>query len=125
MIRILLDQDLPRTAAKILRNKGWNVLHTGDIGLSRATDRQILEYARNEKRVVITLDSDFHSILAVENAESPSVIRVRREGLKGPELAEIIDKIWSEIQDPLAKGAMVTITENAIRIRSIPLYHLE
>ena len=125
MIRILLDQGLPRTAAKILRDKGWNVLHTGDIGLSRATDRQILEYARNEKRVVITLDSDFHSILAVENAESPSVIRVRREGLKGPELAEIIDKIWSEIQDPLAKGAMVTITENAIRIRSIPLYHLE
>ena len=125
MIRILLDQGLPRTAAKILQNKGWNVLHTGDIGLSRATDRQILEYARNEKRVVITLDSDFHSILAVENAESPSVIRVRREGLKGPELAEIIEKIWSEIQDPLAKGAMVTITENAIRIRSIPLYHLE
>ena len=83
-----------------------------------------MEYARNEKRVVITLDSDFHSILAVENAESPSVIRVRREGLKGPELAEIIEKIWSEIQDPLAKGAMVTITENAIRIRSIPLYHL-
>lgn len=125
MIRILLDQGLPRTAAKILQNKGWNVLHTGDIGLSRATDRQILEYARNEKRVVITLDSDFHSILAVENAESPSVIRVRREGLKGPELAEIIEKIWSEIQDPLAKGAMVTITENAIRIRSIPLHHIE
>lgn len=125
MIRILLDQGLPRTAAKILRNKGWNVLHTGDIGLNRATDRQILEYARNEKRVVITLDSDFHSILAVENAESPSVIRVRREGLKGPELAEIVEKIWPEIQDSLTKGAIPTITENTIRIRIIPLYQIE
>ena len=121
MIRILLDQGLPRSAAKILTDKGWDVLHTGDIELSRATDRQILDFARKEDRVIITLDSDFHAILAVENAESPSVIRIRREGLKGPELAELIMKIWPEIHNILQKGAMITVTESAIRIRQIPL----
>lgn len=125
MTRILLDQGLPRSAAGILLAKGWNVLHTGDIGLSRATDRQILEYARQEKRVVITLDSDFHAILAVENAGSPSVIRIRREGLKGPELAKLIENTWPEIQEQLESGAMVTITENAIRVRSIPILDAE
>ena len=121
MIRILLDQGLPRSAAKILTDKGWDVLHTGDIELSRATDRQILDFARKEDRVIITLDSDFHAILAVENAESPSVIRIRQEGLKGPELAELIMKIWPEIHNILQKGAMITVTESAIRIRQIPL----
>ena len=121
MIRILLDQGLPRSAVKILKDKGLDVLHTGDIGLSRAADRQILDFARKEDRVVITLDSDFHAILAVENAASPSVIRIRREGLKGPKLSELIMKTWPKIQNIIKEGAMVTITENAIRIRKIPL----
>ena len=121
-MRLLLDQGLPRSSAKILRNKGWDIQHTGEIGMSRATDRQILEYARDEQRIVITLDSDFHAILAVENLDSPSVVRIRQEGLRGPELAELVEKIWSRIGQQLGNGAMATITEKAIRIRKIPLH---
>ncbi len=121
-MRLLLDQGLPRSSAEILRNKGWDIQHTGEIGMSRATDRQILEYARDEQRIVITLDSDFHAILAVENLDSPSVVRIRQEGLRGPELAELVEKIWSKIGKHLENGAMTTITEKAIRIRKIPLH---
>jgi predicted nuclease of predicted toxin-antitoxin system len=49
-------------AFEMLRNKGWDIQHTGEIGMSGATDRQILEYVRDEQRFVITLDSDFHAI---------------------------------------------------------------
>ena len=122
MISILLDQGLPRSAASVLRDEGWDVLHTGDIGLSRSTDRQILEYARREERVIITLDSDFHAILAVSNASTPSVIRIRLEGLRGPDLALLIKRIWPKIEPQVKKGAMVTVTESGIRIRNIPLF---
>ena len=121
-MRLLLDQGLPRSSAEILRNKGWDIQHTGEIGMSRATDRQILEYARDEQRIVITLDSDFHAILAVENLDSPSVVRIRKEGLRGPELAELVEKIWLRIGQQLENGAMATITEKAMRIRKIPLH---
>ncbi len=121
-MRLLLDQGLPRSSAEILRSKGWDIQHTGEIGMSRATDRQILEYARDEQRIVITLDSDFHAILAVENLDSPSVVRIRQEGLRGLELAELVEKIWSKIGQQLGNGAMATITEKAIRIRKIPLH---
>ena len=124
-MRLLLDQGLPRSSAEILRNKGWDIQHTGEIGMSRATDRQILEYARDEQRIVITLDSDFHAILAVENLDSPSVVRIRQEGLRGPELAELVEKIWSRIGQQLENGAMATITEKAIRIRKIPLHEAD
>jgi len=96
-------------------------LHTGDIGLSNASDREIIEYARKEGRVVITLDADFHAILAVENAREPSVIRIRQEGLRGDALSELIEKIWPKIQTQLETGALVTVTEKSIRVRKIPI----
>ncbi len=122
MISILLDQGLPRSAASLLRDEGWDVLHTGDIGLSKSTDRQILEFARNEQRAIVTLDSDFHTILALTSASTPSVIRIRLEGLRGPDLALLIKRIWPRIESQVKKGAMVTVTESGIRIRNIPVF---
>jgi len=122
LISIVLDQGLPRSTASLLRDEGWDVLHTGDISLSRSTDGQILEYARREERVIITLDSDFHAILAVSNASTPSVIRIRLEGLRGPDLALLIKRIWPKIEPQVKKGAMVTVTESGIRIKNIPLF---
>jgi len=122
LISILLDQGLPRSAASLLRDEGWDVLHIGDIGLSRSTDRQILEFARNEQRVIITLDSDFHTILALTNASTPSVIRIRLECLRGPDLALLIKRIWPRVEPQVKKGAMVTVTESGIRIRNIPVF---
>ena len=121
MIRILLDQGLPRSTASHLRDQGWDVAHTGDIGLSTAKDEEILGYARHHGRVIITLDSDFHAYLAVTNAGAPSVIRIRIEGLKSLEMTELIIAMWPRIDEAVHQGAMVTVTEDAIRIHALPV----
>ena len=43
MIRLLLDQGLPRSAVRLLGDVGWDVLHTGDIGMARSSDSDILD----------------------------------------------------------------------------------
>ncbi|MGM0540666.1 MAG: DUF5615 family PIN-like protein [Thermodesulfobacteriota bacterium] len=121
MIRILLDQGLPRSTATHLRDQGWDVAHTGDIGLSRAKDEEILGYALHHGRIIITLDSDFHAYLAVTNSDAPSVIRIRIEGLKSHEMAELIIAVWPQIDEAVHQGAMVTVTENAIRMHALPV----
>ena len=83
--------------------------------------RNIIDYARRENRIIITLDADFHAVLAVENASAPSVIRIRKEGLKAAQLADLIKNIWPKIQSQLEIGALVTITEKSVRVRNIPL----
>lgn len=70
--------------------------------------------------MIVTLDSDFHALLALSNARKPSVIRIRREGLGGPEVAKLLDQIWSKCKDAIQQGAMVTVTENKIRVRYLP-----
>ena len=89
--------------------------------MSRASDNEISEYARAEKRVIVTLDADFHAILAVANESEPSVVRIRQEGLKGPALADLIENIWPSIIEQLKSGAIVSVTEKSIRIKTIPL----
>lgn len=83
MIRLLLDQGLPRSTVELLKTDGWDVVHVCECGFSTAADEQILEYARTNSRVVCTLDADFHALLAVSNAVGPSVIRIRQQGLRG------------------------------------------
>lgn len=118
---ILLDQGLPRTAAAALREAGWNVEHVSDLGMSQSSDRSILDFARTQGRTVVTLDADFHALLAVANESGPSVIRIRQEGLKGKDVAALLLAIWSRIETQIQRGAMVTVTEKTIRVRNLPL----
>lgn len=121
MIRLLLDQGLPRTTVELLNEDGWNVVHAYQCGLGTASDEQILEYARGERRAICTLDADFHSILAVTGASNPSVVRIRQQGLRGADVASLLKRVWDEVGELLEGGAAVTVTERAIRLRRLPL----
>ena len=121
MKRLLLDQGLPRSTAALLSQGGWDVVHVSEIGMSRADDREILRRARAESRVCVTLDADFHSLLATSGERGPSVIRIRKEGLDANALAALLQTIWSRVEDALASGALVTISERSIRARRLPI----
>ncbi len=86
-MKLLLDQGLPRSAAALLRDAGIDTIHLGEIEMSAAEDAEIIQRAREEGRVVVTLDADFHTLLALDEATSPSVIRIRIERLRAPALS--------------------------------------
>ncbi len=67
-MKLLLDQGTPRSAASILRDAGFDAIHTGEIGLAEAEDAEIIHKATLEDSVVVTLDADFHALLAVSQA---------------------------------------------------------
>jgi predicted nuclease of predicted toxin-antitoxin system len=120
-MKALLDQGLPYSTVRYLRVLGWDVIHTIDVGMERATDQAIIEYARQKSRFCVTLDSDFHSLIALANTSDPSVIRIRQEGLSGQRVAELLAQIYPEIENDLAKGAFVTVTDKTIRVRRLPI----
>jgi predicted nuclease of predicted toxin-antitoxin system len=109
--QLLLDQGLPRDAAEELRSTGVECTHVGEIGMAASSDTDILEYARVAGRVVVTLDADFHAILVVSAMSTPSVIRIRLEGQKGPAIAAILREVLAEYAPDLAVGCMITVKE--------------
>jgi len=121
VIRLLLDQGLPRSTADYLPRETWDVVHVWQCGLSTASDRDIIAFARVDQRVICSHDADFHALLAVSRATSPTIIRVRREGLRAPDLAALLEEVWRQVGTLVATGALVTVTERSIRVRKLPI----
>lgn len=118
-MKLLLDQGLPRSAAVLLRERGADVIHVGDIGMGAASDRDILQYALKNGLTVVTLDADFHAMLMTSGATVPSVIRLRLEGLKGEMLAVILETVGTTVAEDLEHGALVTVTRKSIRVHRL------
>ena len=120
--RLLLDQGLPRSTAAILRTEdGWDIVHVGERGLAKAADNEILELARREARICVTLDADFHTLLALSGAASPSTVRIRIEGLNGIGLAQLLRQTCLAVGPALSEGAAVTVNEHSFRVRRLPI----
>lgn len=120
-MRLLLDQGLPRSTVSYLHAKGIESMHAGEVGLATASDAAILAYSREQGLIVATLDADFHAQLAVSRAAGPSVIRIRIEGLRGQDLANLLAEVLKACAKDLADGAMISVSDAGIRVRRIPL----
>lgn len=120
-MRYLLDQGLPRSTVEQLRNVGIESDHVGDLGMAKASDAMILEAGLKLGAVVVTLDADFHALLALSNATKPSVIRIRMQGLKGIDVALLIQRVAQVASEDLEAGAAMTVTDRRIAIKRLPL----
>ena len=109
------------SSASLLRSSGFDVIHTGECGLSTATDTEILEASRRQDRLIVTLDSDFHTIVALAGWVKPSVIRVRIEGLRAPEMTHLIIETIKLCEQDLENGALVSVEEDRVRLRRLPI----
>lgn len=98
-----------------------DTIHVGEVGMSQAEDAEIIQKARVEERVVVTLDADFHTLLALEKAVSPSVIRIRIERLRAQALNDLLLMVIADCEEELEQGAAIAIEPNRIRIRRLPL----
>lgn len=121
MIKLLLDQGLPLSVAGLLRKHGWDVQHVSERGMSRAEDAAILLVARQESRVVVTLDADFHALLALAGASNPSVVRIRMQGLKAEHATTLLERVLDLACQELNQGAMVTVSDGKIRVKFLPI----
>lgn len=121
MNSLLLDQGLAPLAAEILRRHGFDALHVSEIGMDRADDAEILDRARDDGRVCITLDHDFHRHLAIAREGHPSVVLLRIQGLNAQCQADLIRLVCSQCESALTEGAAISADRETVRIRRLPL----
>lgn len=52
MIRFIIDEDMPRSTARVLVERGVECLDIRDCGLRGKSDKEIFEFAQKEKAVL-------------------------------------------------------------------------
>ena len=120
-IILVLDQGVPRDAAGRLRDLGYECVHVGEAGMSTAADEEILGFALGKNAVVVTLDADFHAILAVSAAVGPSVIRIRIQGLRAEEISECVRSVATGFEKELKAGSLVTVKTRKTTCHELPI----
>ena len=96
-------------------------MHVSEIGMERAEDIQILEKARLDESICVTLDHDFHAHLAATGHGRPSVVLLRVQGLDAQGQADLIRSVCVQCEDALSEGAAVSADRESIRVRRLPL----
>ncbi len=120
-MKFLADMGISIGSIRYLRQAGHDVVHLREQGLQRLSDPEILEKARNEGRTVLTHDLDFAQLLALSNAISPSVIIFRLADMRPDSVNRHLEQVLQQAQPDLAQGAIVSVRENQIRVRSLPI----
>jgi predicted nuclease of predicted toxin-antitoxin system len=95
--------------------------HVGAIDMWAAADRDILRWASEQGAVVVTLDADFHAILAVSAANGPSVVRIRMQGLDAVAVVGIVLDVLKSFGTDLEKGSLVTVKARKMTCHKLPI----
>lgn len=120
-MRLLLDQGTSPGTPALLEGHGHEALHLTDCGMSGAEDPDILAFAKQQGRVLITYDKDFPNLLASSGDIEPSVILLRVQGLRRKEEADLIADVLIHANNDLVDGSMVSVNQRKIRVHPLPL----
>jgi predicted nuclease of predicted toxin-antitoxin system len=83
-LEFLADMNISPLTVEQLRQQGLNVIRVSEIMKSNSKDKEVLAYARDNNKVLITQDLDFSMLLAVGGYTKPSVINLRLEKVDPP-----------------------------------------
>lgn len=124
-MKFLLNMNVPRELGRRLKIEGHEYRHVGDVGMAQASDKIVMEKARESKEVIVTHDLDYGHLLAFSNTPEPSVIIFRFRNTHPDNLISRIISTWPEIEIPLHEGAIVVLEDAALRIRRLPIFQEE
>ncbi|MBH8551732.1 DUF5615 family PIN-like protein [Nostocaceae cyanobacterium CENA357] len=120
-MKILLDMNLSPDWVPVLENAGFEAVHWSTIGNPSAIDKVIMTWALTNDYIVFTHDLDFGTLLAMTQANAPSVIQVRSQDILPAKLGNLVINALRQFQQELAMGALVTVDEVKAKVRILPI----
>ncbi len=119
-MRFLADMGISPKTVGYLQSLGHDAVHLHAEGLDRLPDSDILMKARDERRVLLTHDLDFGELIAASEASTPGVIIFRLRNMHPEKVNRYLHGVLSQHQSVLEQGAVVSVSEGQVRIRTLP-----
>lgn len=110
----------PMTVEK-LKDRGWDIVRVSEIMDQSIKDLIILGYAREHDRIIITQDLDFSRLLAIKGFRKPSLINLRLTNPTPELVTNRVIEVVESLVDELQSGIVVSVDEDSIRYRTLPI----
>jgi predicted nuclease of predicted toxin-antitoxin system len=120
-LRFLADVHISPLTVAALKLQGYEILRSTDLLPANAADIDILELARVEGRIIITQDLDFSMLIAVGKYNQPSLVTLRLSSAKPDAIAQRLLEVLPQLEEELTQGSALTIDDNSVRIRKLPI----
>ena len=114
-MKFLVDAGVGKKVENWLKENGFDVLSVRDID-SRAKDSQILRWAVDQQRMIISMDKDFGELVYNSGKHHAGVLILRLEDVDGDAKVEVIKKILAEYYDKIESHFCV-FQDGRLRIR--------
>lgn len=120
-MRFLADMCMSLLTGVWLREQGHDAVHLEELGLRQLADPEIIAMSRVEDRILLTMDLDFGYLLAVSEANLPSVILFRLSDQRSEIVNQRLAEVLANYGGRLEKGVIVSVTDHAARLRKLPI----
>lgn len=120
-IKFLADMNISPQTVKFLKQQGWDIIRVSDVLPMAASDIEILNFARQDNRVIITYDLDFSMLVALSGNNQPSLITLRVSSTNPIVITQKILEIIPQVETELQAGCAITINDDNLRIRKLPI----
>ena len=112
-MRFLIDRCAGTFIAEWLRTQGHDVVESRERGPDPG-DRVLLEWAAQESRILITIDTDFGQLVFLERQSHCGLIRL--PDVSSSDRVVIIKNLLDRYQKELESQAIITVRGGKIRI---------
>jgi predicted nuclease of predicted toxin-antitoxin system len=116
-MRFLIDRCAGTFIADWLRTQGHDVIESRERGPDPG-DHVLLEWASQESRILITIDTDFGQLVFLERQSHSGLIRL--PDVSSNERVAIIKDLIERFQKELESHAIITVRSGKIRISVSP-----
>src|SRR5574340_175096 len=113
-MKFLVDMPASPQLSRWLNEKGYDAVHASDIGLFMTKDREILDTARKQNRIIITADLDFPQLLAISKAKDPGIILFRGGNYNEEEMLSLLKRVLYNIKEEKILNSIVVVDKTRI-----------
>ena len=113
-LRFLADESCDFAVVRTLRAAGYDVLAVSEV-MQRSDDRELIDHAARERRMLLTEDKDFGWLVYVSHADSAGIILIRYPGNVRETLAHAVAQLVRE-HGPSLMGNFVVVQPGHVRI---------
>ncbi len=110
-MKFMVDAQLPKLLSAFLNSKGFDAVHTLDLpNQNNSQDDEVILFADNENRIVISKDSDFLVSFLIMG-KPHKLLLVSTGNIKNKELLSVFDKNLIAISEIFKRSNLLEITE--------------